>query len=306
MAYSFTDDTDYPRLTPAVQWLIAINGAIYFLQMTLVSAPDMQLALGFRSRDLGSSWWTIFTYMFVHGGFWHLALNMYTLFLFGPRVEHAWSAGEFTRFYVLCGLGGWLAHLLFGRDSILVGASAAVLGVMLAFAMRWPDDEVYIFGVLPLKVKWLVAALAALNLVSGIAAGASSGPDGGVAYLAHLGGLVAGWLYLRTSSSSGIDRVRQRVSQIPDLPDEPPRPIPRSMPRASREKVQEVDDIVAKSKAAVARRAVMTEPAEPRVAKRSTEQLDHVLDKILERGLESLTPEEHRLLEAESRRLKEG
>lgn len=299
MSYALSDEADYPRVTPAVQWLIAINVAIYFLQLTVVGADNMQQALGFQVRDLGHSWWTIVTYMFAHGGFWHLALNMYTLWLFGPRIEHAWSAGEFSRYYILCGLGGWFAHLLFARNSLLIGASAAVLGVTLAYAMRWPDDEVYLFGVVPLKVKWMVAMLIVANLVGGMTAGEQAS---GVAYLAHLGGLAAGWLYLRTSSATSIDRLRQRISQIPEVPDETPRAIPRSLPR-SREKVQEIDDIVAKSKAAVARRPAVAPVVTKPVPKRSDE-LDIVLDKISEQGLESLTSDERRLLEEMSKKLK--
>jgi membrane associated rhomboid family serine protease len=297
-SFAVPDDTDYPRMTRAVQWLIAINVAIYFLQLTVVGERNMQLALGFQ--DLGRAWWTIGSYMFVHGGFWHLALNMYTLWLFGPRVEHAWSPGEFTRYYVLCGLGGWFAHLLFAREALLIGASAAVLGVTLAYARRWPDDEIYLFGVFPLKVKWLVAILVLTNVVYGITSSQSGG--GGVAYMAHLGGFAAGWLYLRTSSSTGIDKLRQRIAQVPDVPDEPPRAVPRSLPR-SREKAQEVDDIVAKSKAMTTRRPVAAPPA-PKPTIVRTSELDHVLDKISEHGLDSLTMEERRLLEEASKKLR--
>mgnify|MGYP002139672534 CR=1 FL=1 len=104
-----------------------------------------------------------------------------------------------------------------------------VLGVTLAYATRWPDDEVLLFGVVPLKVKWMVMLMIALNLIGGMA----EGQGGGTAYLAHLGGLAAGWLYLRTASGSGgIDRFKQRVTPATDIPDETPRAIPRSMPRA--------------------------------------------------------------------------
>ena len=301
MAVTFADDTDYPRLTKAVQWLIAINVAIYFLQLTVVGSQNMLPALGFEARDLSRSWWTIVTYMFVHGGFWHIALNMYTLYMFGPRVEHAWSAGEFTRYYILCGLGGWFVHLLFARDSLLMGASAAVLGVTLAYATRWPDEEIYLFGVVPLKVKWMVAILVGMNIIGGMA-----DSSGGVAYLAHLGGLAAGWLYLRTSSgggaSTGVDKLKARVSLSPDVPDETPRAIPRSLPRA-REKGNEIDEIIARSSAAVARRPVAPPPVAVKGAKRMSD-LDLVLDKISQHGLESLTMEEKRLLEEMSRELR--
>lgn len=301
MSYPIADEAEVPRLTRAVQWLIAINVAVFFLQLTVVGSANMQLALGFDVRHLSTSWWTVVSYMFVHGGFWHLALNMYTLYLFGPRVEQVWSQGEFARYYVLCGLGGWFVHLLFSRDGLLVGASAAVIGVMLAYATRWPNDEVYLFGVVPLKVKWLVAILAAVNLISGIAGGDQGG---GAAYLAHIGGLVVGWVYLRSSATSGIDRLRQRISQVPDVPDETPRAIPRSLPR-TREKGNEVDEIITRSNAATARRPAGVQPSSVQPSARDTSELDHLLDKISQQGLESLTSEERRVLEERSKELRQ-
>jgi rhomboid family protein len=306
MAFPPTDDLEAPRITPAVQWLIAINVAVFFLQLTLLGPTTVQQALGFSSRDLATSWWTVVTYMFVHGGFLHIALNMYTLYLFGPRVERAWSAGEFTRYYILCGLGGWLFHLLFARDSLLIGASAAVFGVMLAYAMRWPNDEVYLFGVMPVKVKWLVAIMAVANVVAGIQ---GAGDQTGVAYLAHVGGLAAGWLYLRTSSAtSGIDRIRNHVAQAPDYPDEMPRAVPKSAPRA-KEKSEDIDDVIARSKVAASERRVSpareAQPSTPPAAARTTSTLDAVLDKISRQGIESLTRDELEVLEAASRKLRD-
>ena len=302
MSYSIADEQDYPRITPAVQWLIGINVLIFFVQLTVVRSSVMQSALGFQLSDLERSWWSIFTYMFVHAGFWHLALNMYTLWLFGPRVEHAWSPGAFTRFYLWCGLGGWLFHLMFDRSGTLVGASAAIFGVMLAYAMKWPNDEVYVFGIVPMKVKWLVAFLAAMNLVQGMTVSMATGGNR-VAFLAHLGGFAFAWLYLRTPSAQSIDRLKQRISQVPDLQDEPPRAIPRSLPR--RERAQEVDEIVAKSKAALAKRpaAPATSP-KPAKAARVASELDAVLDKISEHGIDSLTVDERRILEESSKKLR--
>ena len=301
MAYPFTDETETPRITPAVQWLIALNVAVFLLQLTLVSPADMQLALGFEARDLPHAWWTAFTYMFVHGGFWHLALNMYTLWVFGPRVEHSWSAGGFTRYYVLCGLGGFVAHLLFFHSALLVGASAAIFGVMYAYAKQWPDDEVLFFGVVPMKVKWLVALFVATNLVMGVL---SLNAGSGTAYFAHLGGVAAGFLILRSSPAEGLARLRDRIAQVPDVPDEPPRAVPKSLPR-TRER-SEIDDIVAKSKAmAAARRPVApAPPAKVPAAPGKSEELNLVLDKISEQGLESLTKAERRLLEERSRKLR--
>jgi hypothetical protein len=182
---------------------------------------------------------------------------------------------------------------------VLVGASAAIYGVMLAYAIRWPDDEVFLFGAIPMKVKWLVTMLVVIGLVMGIL---STGSGGGTGHFAHLGGLAFGWLYLRTPSAQSIGRLRQRVSQVPDVPDETPRAIPRSLPR-SRERGNEIDEIVAKSKAMVTKRQPAA-PPQVRVLDKRAEALNHVLDKISDKGLDSLTSDERRLLEEMSRELR--
>jgi membrane associated rhomboid family serine protease len=295
-------DTPAPRLTPAVQWLIAVNIAVYFIQLTVLKPSDVQLALGFQTKDLGHQWWTIGTYMFVHGGFWHIALNMYTLWLFGPRVEWKWSSREFLRYYLFCGLGGWFAHLVFvPGDSLLIGASAAVFGVMLAYASLWPDEQVFVFGVIPTTVRWLVIFVAAVNIVGGIAA---SGDQGGVAYLAHLGGLAAGWVYLRMTAAVSLNRLRQGVSPVPDEPDDiPPRAVPRALPRTRARERDNIDDVVARSNAVVTKRTSPRRSKDsPRAPQAELTALDQVLDKISAQGLESLTADERRLLSDESKR----
>jgi len=308
MSFSTTEEfDDRPRTTPAVQWLIGINVLIYFLQVTLVGTPDMERWLGFEAHDLArlQSGWTILTHMFVHASLLHLVGNMVMLWVFGPRVERAWGSGAFVRYYLLCGLGGCLAHLLLAREYTLVGASAAIYGVMLAYAVRWPDDEFLLWFVVPVRAKWLVAGCILIDLLLGVSS-LNGGPGGGVAHFAHLGGLVAGWLYLHTPPA-GFDLLRSpRVSSVPDVPDEPPRAIPRAMPRQPREtrERQETDEIVAKSKAAVAKRPAPA-PA-PRIAVRGrrSDDINAVLDKISRQGLDSLTSDERRLLEEASRRLR--
>jgi membrane associated rhomboid family serine protease len=300
MAYATTDEHDYPRITPAVQWLIALNVAIFFVQLTLFKPADVQSWLGFRAGDLPAGWWKALTYMFVHGGFLHLAGNMYMLWLFGPRIEHQWSSGSFARFYVLCGLGAWLTYLLLSRDGLVIGASGAVYGVMLAYAVMFPDSELFFFGVVRVKVKWLVAAYIGYDLIRGMTGGTAAT---GVAYWAHVGGALTAWLYLRLPSAQGLGRLRERISQVPDIPDETPRAVPRSLPRP-RERASEIDEIVAKSKAVVSKRPAPL-PAAPKPAPpKRADELNLVLDKISEQGLDSLTSDERRLLEEMSRRLR--
>lgn len=309
MSFDASDELDYPRITPAVQWLMAINVAISFLQLTVVGAADMQTALGFSTQTVRQGGiWTLGTYMFVHADLWHLAVNMYSLYIFGPRLEHRMGSGKFTHYYLWCGLGGLLLHFLLAREGgVLIGASGAIFGVMLAYAMRYPDDLIYFFGVLPMKVKWMVVLLVVVNLMTGLmATAAPGGVDAGgnsVAYFAHVGGFLAGLLYLRTPSSQGLQRLKQRVEQIPDLPDETPRAVPRSLPRP-REKEHEVDEIVARSKAVGTRRAPPP-PAALKPAQRKSEELNLVLDKISEQGIDSLTREERRLLEEMSKQLRD-
>jgi membrane associated rhomboid family serine protease len=291
------------RPTGAVQALIAINLAVMFLQMTVISRADMATWFGFDASTLPGRWWTALSYMFVHASLWHIAANMYGLFLFGPRLEQEWGSRKFTWFYLLCGLGGVVFQMLFIRSGGVIGSSAAVFGVMTAYAMQWADDEVYFLFVMPMRVRTLVFGLFAFNLVMGVAA---TGDNGGtnMAYVAHLGGVVAAYVYMRMAATNGIDLGRQRVANLPDA-DEPPRAIPRNLPR--RERGDEVDDIVAKSKAMAAKRSVAVAP---RPKRRDTpskaDELNRVLDKISEQGIESLTAEEKLVLEEMSKRLRDS
>lgn len=304
MTFSGLDEQEHPRTTTAVRWLIAINIAVFFVQLTLTGPANMQRALAFEVTDLTARPWTIFTYMFVHAGFWHLALNMWMLWVFGPRVEHAWNARSFTFYYVLCGLGGWLFHLMVARQgTYLLGASAAIYGVLLAYAMQWPDDEVSFFPFVffSLKVRWYVVLLIGLSLAQGLWSG---GSGSGVAYLAHLGGLFVGYLYLRFAAAHGIERLRSRMSSMPDIPDEPPRAIPRAHPR-SRERGSEIDEIVARSNAVLAKQQQSAAASlANKVGKQKSDALNLVLDKISQRGLASLTTEEKRLLDEMSKKLR--
>lgn len=305
MSYVTYDEFESSRSPSAVYWLIGLCVAVYFVQATLVGDANMANWFGYSAGDMASgSMWTIATYMFVHGGLMHLLLNMWTLWLFGPRVERSWGASTFTWYYLWCGLGGWAFHYMFQRNGgILIGASAAILGVAVAYASRWPDDEVLFFGVVPMKVKWLVAFMALINITMTVL---DSGSAGGTAYAAHFGGMVAGWVYLRAPGAGSLDRFRRRVTPAPDYGDEPP----RAVPKTSRPRERDSDDIVAQSKAAMARvrpaPAPKPQPAPTAVATPVTSTaLDAVLDKIAAEGMDSLTAAERMMLDEWSKRLRE-
>jgi membrane associated rhomboid family serine protease len=296
---------DSPRLTRAVQVLVALNVAILFLQWTVVSGADVFAWLGFRDASLPRSLWSALTYSFAHYGFWHLAVNVFALLTFGPRLESVMGTRAFTLYFLWCALGGAIAHLLFVRTGVLVGASAAVLGVMFGYAQHWPDDELALLGVVPVRAWTMIVVLAVANFAVGMAAASELG-DERTLYLAHLGGVAFAWLYLRTPPAASIERLRQRISPAPDYQDEaPPRAIPRTLPR-QRVQRDEVDEIVAQSKAIAAQqpasRALVT-PVRTSGEVRAAE-LDRVLDKISAGGLASLSADERALLDAIARRLR--
>jgi len=217
--------------------------------------------------------WGALTYMFLHGDFWHVFMNMLVLFFFGPPLESKWGSQEFIRYYLACGLGGVALSFLFVSYTI-IGASAAVYGVMLAFAMAWPEAPIYVWGIFPVKAKWLVAFLFLVTFTS-----AFGGAGGGVAHFAHLGGFMAGFLYLKTdwraarAVQSLGKAVRMRRFAI----------VPRNG---------------AKRESSDRRRQVEAEAQDDSML----DAVDRVLDKISSEGMRSLTEAEKRLLDEVSKK----
>ena len=288
-----------PRLTPTVQTIIALNLAVIVLQLAGVKYAEVAALFSFDSAALPGRWWTALTYVFVHAGLLHLVANMYALYVFGPRLEHAWGSKKFAWFYALCALGGVAFQMLFIRGGALVGSSAPVFGVLTAYAMQWPDDEIALLFMVPMRARTLAAGLFGFNIVLGLIGTTEAGMN--LAYFAHVGGAIVAYIYVRMGASTAMDQVRQRVANLPDA-DEPPRAIPRNLPR--RERGDEVDDIVAKSKAIASKRVVAVTPAARRRDPKADE-LNRVLDKISEHGIDSLTTDERKVLEDVSKSLRD-
>jgi membrane associated rhomboid family serine protease len=288
----------------AVKWLLAANVAVHFLQLVVFGTGNTFAALAFDAAALPAGWWTLTTYMFVHAGLVHLALNMFLLWSFGPRLEEAWGTRSFVFFYLWCALGGALTHLVVMQGGHLVGASAAVYGVMLAYATLWKDEEIYFFGIVPMRARWLVIWLVGINLV--YAAVAVQGMTS-IAAFAHLGGLVFGWLYLHAPGGNALSRVKDNISSVPDDTGEMPHVVPKQ-PRRARERMSIADEVVSRSKAVADRSMLHPEdpeqPPEQPPERVRRQELDALLDKISQQGLDSLTPMERRLLEERSRELR--
>jgi membrane associated rhomboid family serine protease len=291
--------SESPRITRAVQWLLALNIGVYFLQLTLFSPDAVYSALALDPARFPGSWWTIVTYMFVHAWLAHLAFNLFTLWMFGPRLEHAWGTRTFVQFYLWCGLGGAVAHLLFAQHSSVIGASGAISGVLVAYAIHWPDDEVYLFGVIPMKSRWLIAAMIGMNIIFALS------PSSRIDWTAHVGGMGFGWLFLKLYSLGGLDRVRGWVSSVPDESEDMPRAVPRTR-SSMQDRGRGVDEVVARSNAVVLRESKpLTHAPRHETPQEYAARINGVLDKISQQGIESLTSAERRLLEDMSRKLRD-
>ena len=147
--------------------------------------------------------WQPVTYMFMHGGIWHILFNMYTLYIFGSVVERMIGEKKFLIFYFICGLGAAALQLavqsIQGSFACTVGASGAIYGLLIAYAMLFPQSKLtLIFPPVTLSAKWMVIVFAGIEILTSI------GPlDDGIAHLAHLGGMLFGWLLIKYWKSKG-------------------------------------------------------------------------------------------------------
>jgi membrane associated rhomboid family serine protease len=268
------------RFTPWVVRLIAANMVVLLLMRTIFISPELTSALAFSPAAALTAPWTFFTYMFVHAGLLHLLGNMFMLFVFGTPVESRMGSRAFILYYLLCGVGGAVFSLALSNITNvgpMVGASGAVLGVALAFAMYWPDAELIVFPLpVPIRARTLVALLIGADVLFAFLT-----PGDGIAHVAHVGGALSGYLYFRMQSLS-------RRS---------PQPPPRAVERV----------VMVQSGSAEPERRTPVTPARPRRrvdADPVAAEVDRVLDKISEKGIASLTPAERRFLDEVSKQKK--
>jgi rhomboid family protein len=261
-------------LTPVVKRLLIANAVVFLFTFIVGTGPAVDW-FAFQPGRLLARPWGVVTYMFVHGGFMHLFFNMLALFFFGPALEVRWGSREFFKYYMIAGLGGVAMSFLFAPQAV-IGASAAVYGVMLAFAMNWPNTPIYIWGIFPVQAKWLVGFLFLASVLS-----AFSGGGGGVAHFAHLGGLLTGFLYLKMDW-----RVPEALEQV----------------RTSTRKARRLAIVPRDEEDRVGHRPSGGKGWSPAEERKILDEVDRVLDKISDRGIASLTERERRLLDEVSRR----
>ena len=189
-------------LTPAVQFLVLCNLAV-FLCETLVN-PSIGDVLALWPLGPQFHIWQLVTYAFVHGGLLHIAFNMLGLVVFGSDLERVWGSRRLLNCYFRSVLAAATTQLLFsaatGNPNPTVGASGGVFGLLLAYAMFFPDRLiVLLFPPIPLPARMFAILYAGVELVLGV-----TGTDAGVAHIAHLGGMLGAYIYTATSRRSWI------------------------------------------------------------------------------------------------------
>lgn len=255
---------NFRTMPPAIKWILIANLAGFCLAQ--IVGPQFFELFGLIPRSvIVDRWvWQPFTYLFIHGNFMHLLFNLFALWMFGMPVEAQWGSKDFVKYYMLCGLGAALAQLIVGpfSRSPVIGASGPVYGLLVAFAMLYPDSVVYLYFMVPIAASHMAILYGVIVFFSGI-----SGSSPGVAHFAHLGGMLTGYIYLRWWWLLKI-KVKAMLSGFGEAPD------PGTAPN----------------------RRVRRVPSAAPAAEETMEEIDRILDKILVSGLESLTEEERALM----------
>jgi membrane associated rhomboid family serine protease len=205
IAYSFGPGP----VSRAIKALLAVNIVVFIASLL---APSLRVYLGLiPAAVIEQFWlWQPLSYMFVHGGLSHLAFNMLALWMFGTELERLWGTSYFLKYYFATGLGAAAATMLvsilppgFGYHSVTIGASGAIYGLLLAFGLTYPNRPIYMYFLFPIPAKYFVMILGAISLLFSI-----TETGGGVAHIAHLGGLVVGYVLLTGGRMRPAERIR--------------------------------------------------------------------------------------------------
>jgi membrane associated rhomboid family serine protease len=211
-------------ITPAVKYLVLACGAVFLLQTLagIFIGRDATLWINYHLGLVpsgvfpGLRIWQPVTYLFLHGGIWHLLINMLMLWMFGRELELVWGKKRFTNYFFLCGVGAGIITvivkfipLFWGHrpsDLPTIGASGAIFGILIANAILFPDRRLWLFP-LPIMIPMrpFVAVMGAIEFFSTLGATGDN-----VSHLCHLGGMLIGWLYLRRGSF--LFRVRNEMA----------------------------------------------------------------------------------------------
>jgi membrane associated rhomboid family serine protease len=196
--YGSSIDFGFGGLTPVVRNLLIANVAVFVLAIVLgFLGYGGIVQLGMLTPYLVTHdlfLWQVVTYMFLHDGFFHILFNMFALWMFGSELERTWGQSRFLFYYFLTGIGAGITCVLLSPSSIVatLGASGAIYGLLLAYGMLFPDRMIFLYFLIPIRAKYFVMIMGAIEFLSALAT-----PGSLVSHVAHLGGMLFGFLYLR-------------------------------------------------------------------------------------------------------------
>jgi len=194
-------------ITDGIKILILTNFLIFFLQS--ISGQERILFQLFGIVPSNTFFnlmiWQPFTYLFFHGGVWHVFINMFVLWMFGSELEKIWGKKYFLKYYFLTGVGSGIITVLLSLNSLIpvVGASGAIYGILLAYGLIFPNRKVYLYFLIPIKVKFFVLFIGIIAFFS------SFGSNDGISHLTHLSGMIIGFIYLK--SNFQIDFLKKMI-----------------------------------------------------------------------------------------------
>ena len=209
-------------ISTALKALIGVNVLMFVVQVALPITTELfglHPAWIIHARSTvapeHSLWvWQVATYMFLHGGIFHIVFNMLALWMFGAELERMWGTRYFLKFYLATGIGAGVLTVLFSllplgfarqlQYANVIGASGAIYGLLLAYALYIPDRPIYMYFVFPIPAKIFVA------IMGGIAFLSSLSEAGGVANATHLGGLLVGYVFLKSARMDPIAELKYR------------------------------------------------------------------------------------------------
>ena len=190
-----------PPLTWVVRNLIIITSAIFLLTYLPAAILDWDLPFalfGLRPYHVTHRFffWQPVTYLFLHAGFFHVIFNLFAMWMFGSDLERTWGSRRFLFYFFLTGIGAAAFDVILqpSADSTTIGNSGAVYGILLAYGLLFPNRPIFLWLLIPVKAKWFVLVMGLIEFVSSF-----SNPGSRISHIAHLGGMVFGFLYLRGS-----------------------------------------------------------------------------------------------------------
>ncbi len=192
-----------PPFTPMVKALIVFTSAVFVV--TYIPAQLFNWAAPYAWFSLQPYFvihhffiWQLVSYLFLHGTFFHILFNMFALWMFGSELERLWDSRQFLVYFLLTGIGAGLFDVLLNVffppafPTATIGSSGAVYGLLLAYGLLFPERPIFLYFIIPIKAKWFVLIMGVIEFVTSL-----SQPGGGVSHVAHLGGMIFGFLYLR-------------------------------------------------------------------------------------------------------------